>query len=308
MQSAPIRIGTRASPLALAQAEETRRRLAAAHALPANAFEIVPMRTTGDRIRDRPLSEAGGKGLFTKEIEEALRDGRVDLAVHSGKDMPTVLPDGLAIATFLPREDVRDAFLSTRAASIAGLPRHAVVGTSSLRRRAMTLRLRPDLQVVEFRGNVETRLRKLRDGVADATLLAAAGLNRLGMADHAASLIPTEEFLPAVAQGAIAIETRAGDDDILDLVDAIGHADTAICVAAERAFLAALEGSCRTPIGGLGRLEGDRLRFRGIIITPDGRTAHEVERSGAPDDAVALGRDAGEELARRGGPAFFRAA
>ncbi len=302
---ARLRIGTRGSPLALAQAYETRRRLSSAHGLPEAAIEIVVIKTTGDIIRDRPLSEVGGKGLFTKELEEALLDGRIDLAVHSGKDVPTELPPRLVLAAFLPREDVRDAFLSPRGSSLQGLPRNAVLGTSSLRRKAMALRLRPDLQVVEFRGNVETRLQKLRDGVADATLLAVAGLNRLGLAANATSVLDAEEFLPAVAQGAIAIETRINDAATRAMVAAIGDPDTATAVTAERAFLGALDGSCRTPIGGLARLSDGALRFRGVIVAPDGSRAHETTRTGAVGDADALGRDAGEELKRRGGPDFF---
>ncbi len=309
MQSASparLRIGTRGSPLALAQAHETRRRLAAARGLPESDFAIVVIKTTGDAIRDRPLSELGGKGLFTKELEEALLDGRIDLAVHSGKDVPTEVPADLVLAAYLPREDVRDAFVSPRAASLLGLPRNAVLGTSSLRRKAMALRLRPDLAVVEFRGNVETRLQKLREGVAAATLLAVAGLNRLGLAGQATSVLDAETFLPAVAQGAIALQTRADDAGTREAVAAIGDRDTAVAVTAERAFLAALDGSCRTPIGGLARLTDGGLRLRGIIVAPDGSQAHETTRAGRPGDAEALGRDAGEELKRRGGPDFFR--
>jgi hydroxymethylbilane synthase len=305
LQSASLRIGTRASPLALAQAEETRRRLIAAHGLAEGEVTIVPMRTTGDAIRDRPLAEAGGKGLFTKEIEEALLAGAVDLAVHSGKDLPTALPEGLAILAALPREDPRDAFLSPHAPALAALPQGALLGTSSLRRKAMALRLRPDLRVVEFRGNVETRLKKLADGVAAATLLAMAGLKRLGLADRVTAVLDPDAFVPAVAQGAILIEARAGDARAAEAVSRVDDRDTAIAVACERAFLAALDGSCRTPIGGHARLEEGVLRFRGIIVSHDGTRAHETLREGAPADAAAIGRDAGEELRRRGGPDFF---
>lgn len=305
MPSPLLRLGTRGSPLALAQANETAQRLTDAHGLEPGRVEIVPIRTTGDRIRDRPLSEAGGKSLFTKEIEDALAAGDIDIAVHSAKDLPTLLPPGLALAAFLPREDVRDAFLSPKAATLDGLPRGAVLGTSSLRRRALSLRLRPDLSVVEFRGNVETRLQKLADGVADATLLAAAGLKRLGLIDRATSFTDPLLFLPAVGQGAIVVEARADDRRTNALLAAINHGETEICLRAERAFLAALDGSCRTPIGGLARLDAGRIAFRGIIVRPDGSEAHEVARAGTPRDAVLIGRDAGEELVRRGGPDFF---
>lgn len=305
MSTETVKIGTRGSPLALAQAHETRDRLVATSGRPASDFEIVVIRTSGDRILDRPLSEVGGKGLFTKEIEEALLDRSIDLAVHSSKDMPTVLPAGLVLAAFLPREDVRDAFLSPRARSLADLPAGARVGTSSLRRRAMVKRLRPDLEVVEFRGNVQTRLKKLADGVADATLLAFAGLKRLGRADLATSLLATEEFLPAVGQGAICIETRADDAATGALVAAIHHAETAVALTLERAFLAELDGSCRTPIAGLARVEGDRVHFDGLILRPDGSEAHASSVSGACAEAAAIGRAAGADLKARGGPDFF---
>lgn len=303
----PIRIGTRGSPLALAQAHEVRRRLIAAHGTPESLIEIVVIRTSGDRIQDRPLSEIGGKGLFTKEIEEALLAGGIDLAVHSMKDMPTVLPDGLEISSHLPREDVRDAFLSPRAATLADLPPGAVVGTSSLRRQAQVLRARPDLRVVPFRGNVETRLRKLGDGVADATLLACAGLRRLGLADKITATLPTDDFLPAIAQGAIGIEIRSGDDRARALLAPLDDADTAVCIAAERAMLARLDGSCRTPIAGLAQLSAGTLTLRGMILSPDGRDAHGTQRQGRPADGPAMGRDAADELLRRAGPDFLTA-
>jgi len=305
LQSAEFTIGTRGSPLALAQAEEVRRRIADRGLASVDEIAVEAIRTTGDRITDRPLAEAGGKGLFTKEIDEALLAGRVDFAVHSAKDMPTRLPDGITIAAVLPRADVRDAFLSTRAATLKGLPKGAVLGTSSLRRAAMALRLRPDLKIVNLRGNVDTRLRKLEAGEADATLLAAAGLTRLGLLARAASFLDVAEWLPAVGQGVIALVARVGDASILRRLALISHPDTAAALAAERAFLDVLDGSCRTPIGGYALVEGSDLRFRGIIVTPDGRTAHEVERRGPAEDAAALGRDAGAELARRGGPDFF---
>jgi hydroxymethylbilane synthase len=305
MQTAAIRIGTRGSPLALAQANETARLLTGTGGLDPAAVSIVPIRTSGDAITDRPLIEAGGKGLFTKEIDEALLARQIEIAVHSAKDMPTRLPEGLVIAACLEREDVRDAFLSNVARILADLPKGAVLGTSSLRRKAMALRARPDLKVVDMRGNVETRLRKLGEGAADATLLAVAGLRRLGLADRAASLIDTDDWLPAVAQGAIAIVTRADDAGSRALAAKIDDRDTSLAVAAERAFLTVLDGSCRTPIGALALLDGDALLFRGIIVKPDGSAAHEVERRGSAGDAERIGADAGDELARRGGPDFF---
>jgi hydroxymethylbilane synthase len=304
-QSATLRLGTRGSPLALKQAQMVRDALVLAHGLPPEWIELVTIRTSGDRIQDRPLAEAGGKGLFTKEIEEALGVGAIDVAVHSSKDMPTVLPAGLVLAAFLPREDPRDALVSRNAKSFADLSPGAVVGTASLRRQAMVKRLRPDVTVVPLRGNVETRLRKLDDGVADATLLALAGLKRLGLADKAAAVLDAEEFLPAVGQGAIGIETRADDAQTRDLLARINHADTARALAAERAFLAALDGSCRTPIAGHATVSGARLHFRGMIIKPDGSEAHETKREGDVRDAEKLGADAGHELRDRGGPDFF---
>ncbi|SET60948.1 hydroxymethylbilane synthase [Oceanicella actignis] len=302
---APLRIGTRGSPLALAQAHETRARLMRAHGLPESAFEIVVIKTTGDRVLDRPLSEIGGKGLFTKEIEEALLDGRIDIAVHSMKDMPAQQPEGLVIACYLEREDVRDAFISSRHAGIAALPPGARVGTSSLRRRAQLRHFRPDLEVVEFRGNVQTRLRKLAEGVAEATFLAVAGLRRLGMADLAAHPIAPEVMLPAVAQGAIGIEQRAADDEVRALLAAIDHAPTGLRLAAERALMAGLDGSCRTPIGALAELDGDRLRLRAEILRPDGSERLATEREGPASDGAAMGADAAAELRGRAGPGFF---
>ena len=307
MQQPRLRIGTRGSALALAQAGEVRRRLMAAHGFAEADIEIVVIRTTGDRIQDRPLSEAGGKGLFTKEIEEALLEGTIDLAVHSMKDMPTVLPEGLTIAALLPREDVRDAFISVKWLSIAALPHGAVVGSSSLRRQAQLRRLRPDLQLVNYRGNVETRLNKLADGAVDATLLAVAGLNRLGLTDRITAAISEDELLPAIAQGAIGIECRFEDEDTSALLGALNDASTALCVTAERAFLARLEGSCRTPIAGLGQLTGGIFTFRGEILTPDGRQSHATSRSGTPAAAVQLATDAAEELLAKAGPGFFGA-
>lgn len=277
----------------------------AAHGLAEEAFEIEVIKTSGDRIQDRPLSEVGGKGLFTKEIEEALLDGRIDIAVHSSKDMPTVLPDGLALTAFLPREDVRDAFLSPKAKTLADLPQNAVVGSSSLRRQAMIKRLRPDIDVVMYRGNLQTRLRKLSEGAVDATLLAAAGLNRLGLEGEITSLLDTDTFLPAVGQGAICIESREGDAVTLGMLAAIHDPATQIRLDAERAFLAVLDGSCRTPIGGLATLDGDQLHFKGIVLKPDGSEAHEAEATGPAKDAVKIGVSVGESLKSRMGPGFL---
>lgn len=304
--SSPVlRIGSRGSPLALAQAHEVQSRLAAICGIAAERIEIKAIRTTGDAIQDRPLATAGGKGLFTKEIEEALLAGSIDLAVHSSKDMPTVLPDGLLLDAFLPREDPRDAFISRKAKSLRDLPHGAVVGTASLRRQAMVKRLRPDLKVATLRGNVETRLRKLDAGEADATLLAVAGLKRLGLLAAATMILDPDEFLPAVGQGAIGIETRADDDRTRALVVKINDADTATALAAERAFLAVLDGSCRTPIGGHARVASGVVRFRGMIIRPDGSEAHDVVREGRALAAAELGADAGRELKDRAGADFF---
>jgi len=297
-----IRIGTRGSPLALAQARMVRDALAARGA---GEIEIVTIRTSGDRIQDRPLSEAGGKGLFTKEIEEALLGGTIDLAVHSAKDMPTVLPDGLMLAACLPREDVRDAFISRKAPSLRELPQRAVVGTASLRRQAMVCRLRPDVSTVVLRGNVETRLRKLEAGEVDATLLALAGLKRLGLADKATALLDAQEFLPAVGQGAITIEVRIDDARTRELLAEVDHADTSVALACERAFLAVLDGSCRTPIAGHAILSGDAISFRGMILRPDGSEAYETSRTGHRRAAESLGADAGAELKRRAPANFF---
>jgi len=305
MQTTVLRIGTRGSPLALAQAHETRARLMAAHGLPEDAFAIEVITTSGDRIQDRPLSEAGGKGLFTKEIEEALLDGRIDIAVHSSKDMPTVLPDGLHLSAFLPREDARDAFIGKAARSIMELPQGATVGSSSLRRQALILRMRPDLKVIIFRGNVQTRLRKLAEGVADGTILALAGLKRLGLEHVATDIMSLESFPPAPGQGAICIESRIGDARIEDMLAAINDIPTARALACERAFLGALDGSCRTPIAGYATMDGGKLAFSGRVLSPDGRFAHDVTGSGEPAGAADIGRKAGEEVRREAGPDIF---
>ena len=306
-RSAPLVIGTRGSPLALAQAREVRERLAAAHALAAERIELEVIRTTGDTIRDRPLTEAGGKGLFTKEIEEALIAGAIDLAVHSAKDMPTFLPPQLRIGAVLEREDARDVFISPKAKALAELPHGARVGTASLRRQALVKRLRPDLAVVPLRGNVETRLRKLAAGEVDAIVLALAGLKRLGLADAATAVLSVDEFLPAVGQGIIAIEARADDEQTLDLVRAVSHSATAAALIAERAFLAVLEGSCRTPIAGHAAVAAGRLAFRGLVAKPDGSEVLEAQRHGAAVVAVRLGAEAGRELKLRAGADFFAA-
>jgi len=300
-----VGIGTRGSALALAQASETRALLMAAHGLPEEAFRIEVIATSGDRIQDRPLSEAGGKGLFTKEIEEALLDGRIDIAVHSSKDMPTRLPDGLEISAFLEREDVRDAFIGRAAKKLLDLPDGAIVGSSSLRRQALIRRARPDLRVETFRGNVQTRLRKLDEGHVDATLLALAGLKRLAMPEVATELLPVDRFPPAPGQGAICIESRIGDARVETLLAPIRHEQTGQALACERAFLAALDGSCRTPIAGLARIEGGMLSFSGTIITPDGREQHQITAEGRAADAAAIGARAGADIRARAGARFF---
>ena len=305
MQAPKARIGTRGSPLALAQAYEVRARLAKAHRCPDTSFEIVVIKTTGDRIQDRPLAEAGGKGLFTKEIEEALLRGDVDLAVHSMKDMPTVLPDGLAMAAILPREDVRDAFISLSWSSLSAMPTGARVGTSSLRRAAQVRSLRPDLEIVPFRGNVETRLAKLASGVADATFLACAGLRRLERADRITRAMEPDEMLPAVAQGAIGIEIRSRDAATSSLVAPLDDQASALVVETERAFLGRLEGSCRTPIAALATLANGEIAFRGEILTPDGKRVCRTERRGAVFERIALAIAAADELKATGGPGFF---
>lgn len=288
-----FRIGTRGSPLALAQARETAQRLAEAHGLnpeqAAERFPIEVIETRGDQVQDRALSALGGKGLFTKEIDEAQLSGRVDLAVHSMKDVPTLLPEGLTIAAILPREDVRDAFISPGAATIEDLPEGALVGTASLRRQAQLLWRRPDLRVTMFRGNVQTRLRKLSEGQADATFLALAGLNRLGMAEVARSVISTDDMLPAVAQGAVGVSLRVDDAEAAALLAPLNCAETALRLAAERAFLKRLDGSCRTPLAGLAELEPNgAMRFRGEILKTDGSERFAAERTApAPDQAAA---------------------
>ena len=296
-----LRLGSRGSPLALVQAHQVRDRLIA-HGLAAGDITISVFKTSGDRIQDRPLSEVGGKGLFTKELEEALLAGEIDAAVHSMKDMSTRLPEGLRISAVLEREDVRDAFISLEHRRLSDLPHGALFGTSSLRRQAQLLRLRPDLRIVGFRGNVQTRLAKLGQGVAMATLLAAAGLNRLDMASRISEIIEPEILLPAAAQGAIGLEIRSDDMRTEALVGVLDHPPTHICIAAERSFLHRLDGSCRTPIAALATLSGDQLSFRGEVISPDGIRHIAVARRGTAAAAALIGDDAGQEILSRAGP------
>jgi hydroxymethylbilane synthase len=305
MQTKAFRIGTRGSPLALAQAHETRDRLMTAHGLPESDFEIVVLSTKGDRVTDRPLSEIGGKGLFTAELEEQLLRGELDFAVHSSKDMATKLPEGLEIAAYLPREDVRDAFVGRASAKLMDLPEGAMVGTASLRRQALVRMLRPDLQVKIFRGLVDTRLRKLAEGDADATLLAYAGLKRLGKPEVVTELLDPKLFPPAPAQGAICIEARVGDQRVAELLAPINDRATFASVSCERAFLEVLDGSCRTPIAGLATVEDDRLSFAGMILSPDGARHHRIELDGSLEHFTELGRRAGEEIVAEAGPDFF---
>jgi hydroxymethylbilane synthase len=297
--TARVTIGTRGSPLALAQTYEMRRRLAAAHELPEDAFEVVIIKTTGDMIQDRPLSESGGKGLFTKELDAALIAGRIDIAVHSSKDLPTFLPDELAIIGYLPREDVRDVLISAKATRVADLPEGATFGSASLRRQAQVLRLRPDLKPVLLRGNVETRLRKAETGEVDATLLALAGLKRLGLDHRATALLETDDFLPAVGQGAIGVTARKDDYATHVTLGAVLHGETGAALTLERAFLAVLDGSCRTPIAGHAQVVDGHIRFRGMVLRPDGTEVFEVTDSGPLAEAEQIGIRAGRDLLAR---------
>lgn len=301
----PLKIGTRGSLLALWQAHEARRCLMEAFALPEAAFEVVVIKVLGDQVQDKALRDIGGKGLFTREIEEALLDGTIDIAVHSMKDMPTLQPEGLVLDCYLKRADVRDAFVSPRHGSIAELPPGATVGSSSLRRRAQLALRRPDLKLVEFRGNVQTRMRKLEEGVAEATFLAMAGLTRLGMLSVARGPIAPEEMLPAVAQGAIGVERRADDARVAAMLAAIHHDETGLRLAAERAFLLRLDGSCQTPIAGLAVIERGELWLRGEILRPDGSESVVGERRGPVGQGAEIGRALAEELLGRAGPGFF---
>ena len=301
----PLKIGTRGSPLALAQAHETRARLSQAFDLEESCFEIIVIKTTGDRVLDRPLKEIGGKGLFTREIEDDLLSGRIDIAVHSMKDMPTEQPTGLILDTYLPREDVRDAFVSLTKNSMDALEAGQKLGSSSLRRKAQLMLARPDLEVVEFRGNVQTRLKKLEDGVADATFLAAAGLNRLGLSHIAKSFLDPDVMLPAVAQGAIGIERRSEDTRVAEILSAIHDTPTGQRLAAERAFLRGLDGSCETPIAGLAELNGSTLRLRGEVLRPDGSEAINDDQSCPIEDAEILGTEMARKIINNTPNNFF---
>ena len=301
----PLKIGTRGSPLALAQAYETRERLCQAFDLEPSVFEIIVIKTTGDKVLDRPLKELGGKGLFTREIEEDLLSGKIDIAVHSMKDMPVQQPAGLLLDTYLPREDVRDAFVSQDFHNIADLPSNTLVGTSSLRRKAQLKHKRPDLTVVEFRGNVQTRLEKLNHGVASCTFLALAGLNRLNMAHLAKSIVGVEDMLPAVAQGAIGIERRRIDNNTAGLLEAIHHVPTGLRLNAERAFLRELDGSCETPIAGLAELRDGNILLRGEVLRPDGSEAIKDEASAPIEDSDILGTEMARKLIKNAGTDFF---
>ena len=303
--SAPLRIGTRGSPLALAQAYETRKRLVEALNASEDSFEIVVISTSGDRILDRPLKEVGGKGLFTKEIEQDMLDRKIDIAVHSMKDMPVEQPDGLTLGCYLPREDVRDAFVSSRYKNVNELPSGSKVGTSSLRRKAQLKFSRPDLEVVEFRGNVQTRLKKLKDGVATCTFLAMAGLNRLGLEEVAQSTMNPNEMLPAIAQGAIGIEWREEDEQISDILKKIHHEETGQRLNTERAFLAELDGSCQTPIAGLAIIEGSSLKFTGQVLRTDGSESISETAFGDIEDGPRLGREMAQKILSQAGPEFF---
>jgi hydroxymethylbilane synthase len=273
--------------------------------LPEDAFAICVIKVMGDAIQDRPLKDIGGKGLFTREIEEALLDGSIDVAVHSMKDMPVEQPGGLQLDIYLPRDDVGDAFVSLNAKGLDDLAQGATVGTSSLRRRSQLLAKRPDLNIVEFRGNVQTRLKKLGDGVAEATFLAMAGLNRLNMKDVPRTAVAPEDMLPAVAQGAIGIERRADDTRMEHMLGAIHDTPTGQRLAAERAFLQALDGSCETPIAALAILEGDQLHLRGEVLRPDGTQSIAGERRGLIANGAAMGIDLAQELLNRAGEGFF---
>ena len=301
----PLRIGTRGSPLALAQAYETRKRLSEALETPEDAFEIIVISTSGDRILDRPLKEVGGKGLFTKEIEQDMLDKKIDIAVHSMKDMPVEQPKGLTLGCYLPREDVRDAFVSSEFKNVSNLPSGSKVGTSSLRRKAQLKFFRPDLDVVEFRGNVQTRLKKLEDGVATCTFLAMAGLNRLGLKNVAQSAIEPDEMLPAIAQGAIGIEWREEDKQITDILQKIHHTETEQRLNVERAFLAELDGSCQTPIAGLAVIEGSSLKFTGQVLRTDGSESISETAHCNIEDGPDLGREMAQNILAKAGPNFF---
>lgn len=301
-----IKIGTRGGPLALYQAHETRQRLMNAHDLTEKDFEIIVLSTKADRMTNQSLSEIGGKGLFTLELEERLLDGSLDFAVHCTKDMATKLPEGLEISAYLPREDPRDAFIGGTAKTIKDLPENALIGTSSMRRQALIQRMRPDLRVTLFRGLVGTRLQKLADGEVDATLLAYAGMKRLGIEDRATELLEKEAFPPAPGQGAICIESQTGDARVTELLAKINCEATQIEATCERAFLKALDGSCRTPIAGYTNLTDDQLTFYGLILSDNGQQIYDVTLSGALDKAEEIGTEAGNMLRAEAGDAFFK--
>jgi hydroxymethylbilane synthase len=309
MTKPPLRIGTRGSPLALAQTELVGQALRAAHpALAAEgALEVVVIRTSGDRAGNRPLADIGGKGLFTKEIEEALADGRIDLAVHSMKDVPGRMAAGQAIGAYLVREDPRDAWIARDGGGLADLPPGGVVGTSSPRRAAQIRHRRPDLRVVPMRGNVGTRLVKLAQGEVDATLLALAGLRRLGRADVAAAVLDPDDMLPAIGQGAIGVACRAEDEQARVLLSAIDDAPTRTALSAERALLAGLGGSCRTPIGGLAELDlaAGHITLRGLVAKEDGSEVIIDAAAGPAAEASALGASLAERLLMRAGAGFL---
>jgi hydroxymethylbilane synthase len=303
-----MKLGSRGSPLAMTQARQVAQELAR---LTGETPFIESFVTSGDRIADRRLQEAGGKGLFTKELDEALLDCRIDAAVHSLKDLPTLMPDGIALAAIPSREDPRDAFISPRARDLKALPPGAVVGTASLRRQAQALHLRPDLKVITLRGSVETRLQRIEEGRMDATFLALAGLMRMGLQSHAASLVEVEDMPPAPGQGALALTCRADDAKIRDLLARLNNASLEIAIAAERGFLEALDGSCRTPIGALARLKGNQLNFLGEVLTPDGkkrwrRTETATLGADAKNDAARLGRKLGKDIRAEAGESFIQ--
>lgn len=300
-----LTIGTRGSPLALAQAHMTAAALAGELGVDVTRIAIEIISTTGDRTQDRPLSEIGGKGLFTKEIDLAQLEGRVDVAVHSSKDLPTELPEGLLIAGYLPREDIRDALIAPRHGTLDKLPQGARVGTVSLRRQSLLRMLRPDLRIEALRGNVETRLNKARSGEFDAVILAMAGLKRLGLAAEVTEALDPIRFVPAVGQGAIALAARTNDTRLRGLIARISDAPTGVELAAERAFLTVLDGSCKTPIGGSARVAGDEVSFRGIVLSPDGRTVLETAGQAPLAEAEALGRRLGLEIKAKLPPGFL---
>ena len=300
-----LKIGTRGSPLALAQALEVKKEIIKHHKLSDQSVEIISISTKGDRVTDRPLTEIGGKGLFTEEIENKLFHNEIDIAVHSMKDMPTEFPTGLGINTFLKREDFRDSFVSLNYNSINELPVGAVVGSSSIRRRAQLLSIRPDLKVVEFRGNVQTRLKKLEDGVADATFLACAGLIRLGMKDLVNPISP-EVMMPAIAQGIIGIEQRLNDNEITELLFPLNHEQTETQALVERAFLQVLDGSCRTPIGSISKIDGEKIIFSGQVLKPDGTEIISGHWEGLVGNPKDLGKMAGNEIKEKIDDSFFK--